>query len=79
MTSRIAVGLPDDLLEYIDREVAAGAAASRAAVVTRALLRDRRRALAERDARMYAASADQNADGLDDLAAWAARQPLDLD
>jgi Arc/MetJ-type ribon-helix-helix transcriptional regulator len=81
MSTQIAVRLPDELLEYIDHEVASGAAASRAAVVTRALIRDRRRVLAEGDARVYAALAKQgdDEDGLNDLAAWASRQPMDLD
>jgi Arc/MetJ-type ribon-helix-helix transcriptional regulator len=73
-----AVELTDDLLEYIDRQVASGAAADRAAVVARALRRDRRCTQAEQDARIYAASAGDE-DELDGLAAWASRQPLDLD
>ncbi|MER7273230.1 hypothetical protein ABT369_02115 [Dactylosporangium sp. NPDC000244] len=79
MTTQIAVRLPEDLLEYIDEEVASGASASRAAVVTRALIRDRRRTIAERDARIYATPAGGDEDGLDNLAAWAAQQPLDID
>src|SRR5436309_312955 len=43
MTIQIAVRLPDDIVDYVDQQVAAGAAASRAAVVARALDRDRRR------------------------------------
>jgi hypothetical protein len=45
--------------------------------VTRALERERRRDVAERDARIYAAAAGPGE--LDDLAAWAASQPLDID
>jgi Arc/MetJ-type ribon-helix-helix transcriptional regulator len=78
MSTQIAVRLPDDLVAYIDQEVASGAAASRAAVVSRALLRDRRHQQAEQDARIYAGSAGRGDEDLDGLAGWAAHQPLDL-
>jgi Arc/MetJ-type ribon-helix-helix transcriptional regulator len=77
MTTQIAVRLPDEIVAYLDQQVASGDAPSRAAVVTRALERERRRSVAERDARIYAAAA--GSDDFDDLAAWAASQPLDLD
>jgi Arc/MetJ-type ribon-helix-helix transcriptional regulator len=77
MTTQIAVRLPDEIVAYLDRQVASGDAPSRAAVVARALERERRRDIAERDARIYAAAAGPGE--LDDLAAWAASQPLDLD
>ncbi|WP_327010208.1 hypothetical protein [Dactylosporangium sp. NBC_01737] len=76
MTTQIAVRLPDDLVQYIDREIAAGAAASRAAVVVRALERDRRRQDAEHDARIYAANPS---DEFDDFHAWTSRRPMDID
>jgi len=76
MTTQIAVRLPDDIVKYIDQEIASGGATSRAAVVLRALERDRRRQEAEHDARIYAAAP---APDLDDLATWAARQPMDID
>jgi Arc/MetJ-type ribon-helix-helix transcriptional regulator len=77
-TAQITVELTDDLLEFIDQQVASGVAASPAAVVARALRRDRQHTLAEQDARIYAAAAGDE-DELDGLAAWASRQPLDLD
>jgi antitoxin MazE3 len=77
MSTQIAVRLPDEIVAYLDQQVASGDAPSRAAVVTRALERERRRGVAERDARIYAAAA--GAGELDDLATWAAPQPLDLD
>jgi Arc/MetJ-type ribon-helix-helix transcriptional regulator len=77
MSTQIAVRLPDELLAYLDQQVASGDAPSRAAVVTRALERERRRDVAERDARIYAGAAGPGE--LDDLAAWAASQPLDID
>jgi antitoxin MazE3 len=76
MTTQIAVRLPDEIVAYLDQQVASGDAPSRAAVVTRALERERRRDVAERDARIYAAA---GLGELDDLATWAASQPLDLD
>ena len=78
MRTQIAVRLPDELLSFIDSEVSERRAASRAAVVLRALERDRRRRIAERDAAIYAAVPDAT----DDLAAFVARtahQPMDID
>lgn len=54
MSKQIAVRLPEKLVDFIDETVASGAEGSRAAVVTRALERERRRRLAERDARILA-------------------------
>jgi Arc/MetJ-type ribon-helix-helix transcriptional regulator len=54
MSKRIAVRLPDELVEFIDNAVASGEARSRASVVTRALERERRRAVAARDAEILA-------------------------
>jgi Arc/MetJ-type ribon-helix-helix transcriptional regulator len=54
MRKQIAVRLPDELVEFVDRAVAAGEARSRASVVTRALERERRRAIAQRDAEILA-------------------------
>jgi Arc/MetJ-type ribon-helix-helix transcriptional regulator len=57
MSKQIAVRLPDELVEFVDSAVASGSARSRASVVTRALERERRRAVAERDAEILARSA----------------------
>lgn len=54
MSKQIAVRLPDDLVDFVDEIVDSGTERSRAAVVTRALKRERRRDLAERDARILA-------------------------
>jgi Arc/MetJ-type ribon-helix-helix transcriptional regulator len=54
MSKQIAVRLPDDLVDFVDEIVGSGAARSRAAVVTRALDRERRRAVAARDAEILA-------------------------
>ena len=77
MTRQIAVRLPDDIVDFVDRLVADGYAESRADVVTRALTRERRRELAARDAELLA-SAAPSAD-LDRLAAWAGGHHPDLD
>jgi Arc/MetJ-type ribon-helix-helix transcriptional regulator len=54
MSKQIAVRLPDDLVDFVDEIVGSGAERSRAAVVTKALERERRRILATRDAEILA-------------------------
>jgi Arc/MetJ-type ribon-helix-helix transcriptional regulator len=76
MTVQIAVRLPDDIVAFVDEQVSSGAAPSRAAVVTRALERERRREAADRDAAIYAAQTGHDLDG---LSTWAAGQPSDID
>lgn len=76
MSTQIAVRLPDELVRFLDDLVADGRATSRADVVTRALKRERRRAIAARDVAILTGLADDD-DDLDDLAALAARTPLD--
>lgn len=77
MSKQIAIRLPDDLVEFVDHAVEAGEARSRAAVVTRALERERRRVIAERDAEILARTGPDP--DLARLAGYARRQPLDLD
>jgi Arc/MetJ-type ribon-helix-helix transcriptional regulator len=67
MSKQIAVRLPEDLVRFVDDLVEAGDQPSRAAVVTRALQRERRRVVAARDAEVLAASGPDP-----DLAALAA-------
>jgi Arc/MetJ-type ribon-helix-helix transcriptional regulator len=70
MSKQIAVRLPDDLVDFVDEVVGSGQEGSRAAVVTRALERERRRMVAMRDAQILAsAGADPDLEG---LAAYAA-------
>lgn len=77
MSKQIAVRLSDELVAFVDEVVGAGEARSRAAVVTRALERERRRATAERDAAILARTGpDPELTGLAD---YARRQPVDLD
>jgi Arc/MetJ-type ribon-helix-helix transcriptional regulator len=54
MSKQIAVRLSDELVEFVDGIVDSGNGRSRAAVVTRALERERRRVVAERDAEILA-------------------------
>ena len=70
MTMQIAVRLPDEMVEFLDRLVAEGQAPSRAAVVEQALAREIRRRIAARDADILAAAGpDRDLDGLADYAA----------
>ena len=76
MTMQIAVRLPDEMVEFLDRLVAEGQAPSRAAVVEQALAREIRRRIAARDAEILAAAGpDRDLDGLAD---YAAGTPMDL-
>ena len=79
MTIQIAVRLSDDIVAFVDEQVSSGAAPSRAAVVARALERDRRREAADHDARVYAHTVATKPSDLDDLATWAAPQSIDID
>jgi len=77
MTIQIAVRLADDTVERLDQLVAQGGAPSRASVIERALAREFRRLLAERDAAILA-SAAADAD-MDALAEYAARGEPDVE
>lgn len=80
VSKQIAVRLPDEIASFVDAEVAAGRAPSRAAVVTRALERDRRRRLALADVEILTRTGGSNdPDDLDALAEYGARLPSDLD
>lgn len=54
MSKQIAVRLPDELVDFVDELVHSGAGRSRAAVLTKALQREQRRAVAARDAEILA-------------------------
>jgi Arc/MetJ-type ribon-helix-helix transcriptional regulator len=75
MSKQIAVRLPDDLVAFVDEVVGSGRQRSRAAVVTRALERERRRAIAARDAEILATSGQDPE--LSGLAEYAARVRID--
>jgi Arc/MetJ-type ribon-helix-helix transcriptional regulator len=75
MSKQIAVRLPDDLVGFVDELVGSGAARSRAAVVARALERERRRMVAMKDAEILTTSGPDPE--LDGLALYAARVPAE--
>jgi Arc/MetJ-type ribon-helix-helix transcriptional regulator len=78
MSRQIAVRLPDDIVDFVDGLVEQGEATSRAAVVTQALNRERRRRLAAQDAAILARAGEDR--DMDELAEFAARQSMpDLD
>jgi len=77
MSKQIAVRLPDDLVEFVDAAVISGRARSRASVVSQALERERRRAIAERDAAILARTGPDPE--LRGLAEHAASTPSSLD
>ena len=77
MSRQVAVRLPDELVAFVDDLVEHGEASSRAAVVSKALERELRRRIAERDAAILAGHVDRD---MDRLAEYAARLPIsDLD
>ena len=75
MSTQIAVRLPEELVRFVDQLIADGRADSRAAVVSRALERERRREIAARDAAILATDGDN--DDFTTLAQHAAQTPLD--
>ena len=77
MTIQVTVRLPDELVAFMDDQVAGEKARSRADVVTRALRRELRRQTVMRDAEIYASTEpdpDMNA-----LAQWASKHPVPID
>ena len=77
MSRQIAVRLPEDIVDFVDALIKDGKASSRATVVTRALERERRRAVAAQDAAILAhAGADPD---MESLAQHVASAPLDLE
>lgn len=77
MSKQIAVRLPDEIVEFVDGLVSEGNAKSRAAVVHRALERERRRAMAARDVAILSGAGDDP--DMDSLAEHVAHAPLDLE
>lgn len=77
MSKQIAVRLPDELVTFVDEIVASGDERSRAAVVKRALERERRREIGARDAAILAGTGPDPE--LEGLAEHAAGLPLDGD
>lgn len=77
-TTQIAVRLADKYVAFLDEQVKAGAARSRAELVESALEREIARRLDEHDVRTLLAHADRT-DELDAIVAWAADNYPDLD
>ncbi|APE37416.1 hypothetical protein BOX37_29710 [Nocardia mangyaensis] len=78
MSSQISIRLAEATVRYLDSTVSSGAAPSRAAIIEQALERDRLRRTAEADAAILAALAESTPDDdMNDLAAHAARTPMD--
>jgi Arc/MetJ-type ribon-helix-helix transcriptional regulator len=78
MSTQIAIRLPDDMVAFIDDLVRSGDAGSRAAVVSRALDRERRRKVAERDAAILSRQQpDPDLAGLAEFAAAVSLEDLD--
>lgn len=77
MSKQIAVRLPDDVVGFVDGMVADGKASSRAAVVKRALERERRRAVAAGDVAILSRAGDDP--DMDGLAEHVVHDSLDLD
>jgi Arc/MetJ-type ribon-helix-helix transcriptional regulator len=77
MSKQIAVRLSNELVEFVDAEVDSGTGRSRAAIVTRALERERRRTVAARDAAILAQTGSDPT--LAGLAEYAVELPSPLD
>ncbi len=69
--------LPDEIVAFVDGLVSEGRAKSRAAVVTRALERERRRVVAARDVAILTRAGNDS--DMDRLAEHVVAAPLDLE
>lgn len=77
MSTQIAVRLPDDMVRFVDQLVETGRGSSRAAVITRALDRERRHEMAVQDAAIYAESGEDSE--MADLVRYLSGHPADPD
>ena len=77
VSKQIAVRLPDDLVDFIDDLIVRGEETSRAAIVARALKRERRRLGALRDVEILKRSGPD--EDMDALVAYLAQRPIGLD
>jgi Arc/MetJ-type ribon-helix-helix transcriptional regulator len=77
MSKQIAVRLPDDLVDFLDDLVASGDEASRASMVTRALIREKRRLGALRDVEILKRLRPDKE--MESLARWASQVTEDID
>ena len=82
MTMQITVRLPDELVAFVDAEVARGSVTSRAEAVAGALTRERRRRRALQDVAILqaeGATSPAAGDEMDELACHTATHPVPLD
>lgn len=79
MTTQIAVRLPDELVRYVDAQVADGAASSRADLIARVLAREERRQRALADIERMRQAGANGYPELDEARRSARRRPIDLD
>jgi Arc/MetJ-type ribon-helix-helix transcriptional regulator len=77
MSKQIAVRLPEDVVDFIDREVDQRHVESRASFVLKALECERRRLIAARDAEILAGTTGD--DDFDALAGHVSTLALDID
>lgn len=75
MSIQIAISVPEDVVSFLDEEVACGTAASRADLIRQALEEHRRRVLADRDIEILKVSRDP---ALEAFTQAVSRTPLDL-
>jgi Arc/MetJ-type ribon-helix-helix transcriptional regulator len=75
MSTQIAVRLPDDMVRFVDQLVERGRGSSRAAVIARALDRERRHEMAVQDAAIYAESGEDP--DMVDLVQYLSGHPVD--
>lgn len=78
MSKQIAVRLPEEVVDFIDREVDQQHVGSRASFVLKAVERERRRLIAARDAAILAKRTTAD-DDFDELAAHVSTFGLDID
>lgn len=79
MSIQIAVRLPDEQVAYIDSQVAAGRASSRADLITKLLVRERRRQRALDDIETMRTSGYAGNPGLAHIARATSGRALELD
>jgi Arc/MetJ-type ribon-helix-helix transcriptional regulator len=79
MTTQIAVRLPDEVVAFLDAEVEAGRARSRADLIGRALQRELRRRRAADDVARILAADDLDVAEFDALGRSVSATPLQLD
>lgn len=79
MATQIAVRLPDDLVRYVDGQVAQGAATSRADLIARVLAREERRQRALADIERMRQAGATGYPELDEARRATQRRSIDLD